>query len=161
MSILAKECTLIFNDYFNFAHLVNIVPASFAKNVRRISLNGDIVPGSLFTNFPSLRHVSYHQLGNCFYPPLPENGFNKQAMKAGQMELVDLVLGKSPALNLLTDILCDPERQGGPVNLVAEANVLSCHERVTVFVDVNNAEIICRRLMGVHRLYDTMSDEKS
>jgi hypothetical protein len=159
--VLAQQSSLIFNDYYNFYHLVNIVPATFAKHVRRISLKGDIVPGSLLTKFPALRHVSYQQLGNCFYPPLPQNGFNKQAMKAKQSDLVDLVLGKSPALNLLSDLLCDERRVGGAVTLVAEANVLSCHERAAVWIDVNARQIICRRLMGVHRLYTSEADTKS
>lgn len=160
LAILARECTLNFSDYFNFSHLVNAVPAVFAKHVRSVSIKGDIVPGSLFTKFPSLQHVRYQQLGTCFYPPLRENGYNKQAMKAKQSDLVELVLGRSPALSLLTDVLCDPSRREGPVTLVAEATVLSCHERAVVFIDVNNGQIICRRLMGVHRLYDTVSAEK-
>ncbi|RMZ90794.1 hypothetical protein DV736_g1974, partial [Chaetothyriales sp. CBS 134916] len=158
---VAKQCTLIFNDYFNFAHLVNLVPAGFALHVRRISLKGDVMPSSLVTKFPSLRYVSYQQLGNCFYPPLRENGFNKQAMKAKQADLVDLIRGGSPALRLLEDVLSDFDKaRGKPVQLMAEARVLSCHEKVQVWIDVNAKEVICRRLLGVHRLYDHVAEEK-
>ncbi|RMZ76112.1 hypothetical protein DV738_g5098, partial [Chaetothyriales sp. CBS 135597] len=173
---VAKQCTLIFNDHFCFPELVALVPAEFARYVRRLSVKGDIwPPATLLLKFPSLRHVSYQHLGNCYYPPHRDNGFNKQAMKAKQADLVGLIRRSSPALGLLEDSLTGRSESAAStatttttiarpttksVQLTAEATVLSCHERVQVWVDVNADQVICRRLLGVHRLFDNIPEEK-
>ncbi|RMD39655.1 hypothetical protein DV735_g5475, partial [Chaetothyriales sp. CBS 134920] len=174
---VAKQCTLIFTDPFCFPELAALVPVEFAMHVRRLSVKGEICPpATLLLKFPSLRHVSYQHLGHCYYPPRRDNDFNKQAMKAKQADLVSLIRRSSTALGLLEDSLlssCGGEfttaaetistRPGArrPVQLTAEATVLSCHERVQVWIDVNADQVICRRLLGVHRLFDHTPEEKS
>lgn len=126
LPVLARQATLVFNDYLNFAQLASVVPESFAELVRYISLRGDVVPAKCLDRFVSLEQVCYKQLGNCFFVPTKEKGFAKRVSTASKEEVIDSVLGRSSSLVLLQDVL---RRRSQPVSLVATANIMSFHEQ--------------------------------
>lgn len=126
LPVLARQATLVFNDYLNFAQLASVVPQSFAELVRRISLRGDVVPAQSLDRFLSLQHVSYKQLGNCFFVPTKEKDFAKRVSTASKEEVIDSVLGRSSSLVLLQDVL---KKRAQHVALVATANIMSFHEQ--------------------------------
>jgi hypothetical protein len=124
--VLARQITLVFNDYLNFAQLASIVPEGFAELVRHISLRGDVVPAQSLDRFPSLQQVTYQQLGNCFFLPCKEKGFAKRVSVASKDEVVNSVLGRSPSLVLIQIAL---QKRAQPVTLVATANIMGLDEQ--------------------------------
>jgi hypothetical protein len=142
LPLLAEHATLAFSDFFNFSHLLSLIPDSFAAVARRISLRGDvIVTPELLQRFPSLEQVQYTQLGNCVFAPTRENGWNAYASEASNAELVESVKARSASLVLLKTVLdlvnvqrkacpVDASKSMSAVELVAVANVLSSRERV-------------------------------
>jgi hypothetical protein len=125
--VLARQATLVFSDYLNFAQLASVVPESFAQLVRRISLRGDVVPAQSLERFSSLQQVSYQQLGNCFFVPTKEKGFAKRVSTASKEEVLESVLGRSASLVLIQDAL---RKRVDCVTLLAMANMMTCHEQI-------------------------------
>lgn len=126
-STLARHATLVFNDHFNFAQLASVVPISFAKLVRQISLVGDVVPGTVLERFCDLDQVVYHQLGNCFFVPTGEKGFAKRVSLESSEEVIESVLGRSPSLVLLQQAL---KSRIAKVSLIVKAKIMSQHEHM-------------------------------
>ncbi len=138
LPLLAHHATLAFSDFFNFSHLLNLIPESFAYLARKIALKGDvIVTPELLSRFPALEHVLYTQLGNCVFAPTRENGWNAYASEATNAELVESVKERSASLVLLKEMIwrVNEQRRGsgkdlGDIQLEAVANVLSSRQRV-------------------------------
>ena len=136
--LLAHHATLAFSDFFNFSHLLTLIPESFSCLARKISLKGDvIVTPELLSRFPALEHVLYTQLGNCPLAPTRENGFITHASEATNTELVESVKERSASLMLLKEMIWrvnDQRREEGKelgdIQLEAVANVLSSRQRV-------------------------------
>lgn len=124
--VLARQATLVFNDYLNFVQLASVVPESFAQLVRHISLRGDVVPAQSLDRFPSLQQVHYKQLGNCFFVATKEKGFARRVSTASRDEVVDSVLGRSASLVLIHNALGKRTKR---VTLLASANIMSYHEQ--------------------------------
>jgi hypothetical protein len=126
--VLARQAKLVFNDYINFGQLAAVVPKAFAELVRHVSLRGDVVPGRNLERFPSLTRVIYHQLGNCFFVPSKEKGgFLKRVSGSSGEEVIEAVLGRSPALVLLQHALS--ELSSSSVELIAHATVMGIQDR--------------------------------
>jgi len=150
LPVVARQATLVFSDYLNFAQLASVVPKSFASLVRNISLQGDVVPGHSLGRFPSLEHVNYKQLGNCFFVPAKEKGFAKRVSAASKQEVIDSVLGRSSSLVLIQDAL---RKRPNHVTLIARATIMSYHEQTSVTFDVNQLRILSHEVL-VHYDYD-------
>lgn len=147
--VFARQAEVVFDDFFNLAQLLAAVPEDFASRVRKISLKGDAVPYPILTKFPSLQHITYSQLGNCFYAPSRDNDYNERATKASTNELIDLVMGRSPALVLLEEV--SRERD---LSLTVRANILSCLERASVMLDFTNRRLLQREVLAEHRFFE-------
>ena len=138
LPLLAHNAILAFSDFFNFSHLLTLIPESFANLARKIALRGDvIVTPELLSRFPSLEHVLYTQLGNCVFAPTKENGWNAFASEASNGELVESVKARSASLMLLKEMIwrvnesrVSAEKDVGEIQLEAVANVMSSRERV-------------------------------
>jgi hypothetical protein len=138
LPLLAQHATLAFGDFFNFNHLLTLIPEHFASQVASISLRGDvIVSPELLQRFPALAKVHYTQLGNCVYAPTEENGWNTYASMATNAELVESVKARSASLVLLKEMVWrlndsrrESEKDIEDVQLFAVANVMSARERV-------------------------------
>ena len=147
--VFAQEAQFEFNDFFNFSQLVSAVPNDIAQRVRRISLKGDAVPFPTLSKFPALRHVTYQQLGNCFFVPTEDNKYNEHASQASLTELTDLVLGRSPALNLL-----ESSSREGSFSLTVRASIVSCLERVSIHIDLSNQRLLESQILAQHRFFE-------
>ena len=149
MPVFARQAELVFNDFFNLSQVVASVPDDIAQRVCRISLIGDAIPYPILNKFPAIQHVTYQQLGNCFYAPSKTNDYNEYASKASLDDLTSLVLGRSPALVLLEE--ASRERA---ISLTVKANILSCLERTTIALDITKRRLIHSQILAEHRFFE-------
>lgn len=139
---LAQRSVLVFNDYINFAQLASVVPQTFAKLVRHISLRGDVVPGQSLDRFLSLEGIHYQVLGNCFFVSSNEKGAVKRVTSnSDDAEMVEAVMGRSAALILIRQAL---QQRNEVVSLKATARIMSPEQQQSVTIDVNSLRIIHR-----------------
>jgi hypothetical protein len=124
---LARQCTLAFDDYLNFAQVASVVPPKFAGRVRHISLRGDVVPGQSLNLFPMLERVDYQQLGNCFYVSASEKEvpwWVRPVSTSVEAEMIEAVLGRSASLILIQQALA---QRSSKISLTVTASVLNLH----------------------------------